>query len=279
MDLFIVVIAIAFIQVWGADNPLHRDEWLPRWLSYLEGKFSLPPRQFFIVAVGVPLLAVALVMWLLSFNSYWLLLPVSVVLLLYSFGRGEFSELITQYTQACQDEDWDSGISRAVGLGVDTEGITREDWSSLHQHMLDEAAYRGFERMFAVLFWFFLAGPLAALLYRLVFLFNREMDSGNPPASRFLWLLEWPAVRVLGLSFALTGNFVGCIARWRESVFCVTRPTATTIGQSVLGALSIDDDVTQTCEVTRKELSFLDRLYKRTLWFWLAATAMIVILV
>jgi len=46
----------------------------------------------------------------------------------------------------------------------------------------------------------------------------------------------------------------------------------------VLGALSVCDELPQTCEVTRKELSLLDRLYKRTLWFWLAAAAIIVII-
>ncbi|WP_086931001.1 regulatory signaling modulator protein AmpE [Agarilytica rhodophyticola] len=277
MDLFIVVLAILFLQVWGADNPFHKDEWVKRWVEYLDNSFSPGASLLFFLAVGLPILAASLVMYTIATVSYWPLLPISVFILLYSFGRGEFTNIVTEYTQACFDEDWDSALERAGKLDVDLTGLAPNDWDTLHQHVLDEAAYRGFERMFAVLFWFFIFGPLGALLYRLVFLFNHGANGENKSAKKWLWVLEWPAVRVLGLSFAMTGNFVGCIRRWHDSLFCVTRPTHMTIGQSVLGALSIEDDLDQTCEVTRKELSLLDKLYLRTLWFWLGAIAVFIL--
>ncbi len=277
MELFIVVIAILFVQVWGAENPLHRDEWFDTWLARTNESVDSSSAQSYVLSVIAPVIAFAILLWFIAQHSYWPLVPVGVIALLYSFGRGEFSEIVTEYTQACYKEDWESGISRAKRLNVDVEGITENDWDTLHQQLLDEAAYRGFERMFAVLFWFFLLGPAGALLYRLSFMFS-ERVTDNEAAKKVLWLIEWPAVRVLGLSFAMTGNFVGCISRWRESVLCVARPTKMTIGQSVLGALSVDDDVTQSCEVTRKELSLMDRLFRRTLWFWLGSAAIIIII-
>jgi AmpE protein len=51
-------------------------------------------------------------------------------------------------------------------------------------------------------------GPIGALMYRLVFLANQK-DSENELVDRWLWLLEWPVARVVGISFALTGNFSG----------------------------------------------------------------------
>ncbi len=277
MDLFIVVIAILFVQVWGAQNPLHKDEWFFQWLTRLEKYVAPSSPRFLVISVIVPLAVLGIFLWGLKQQSYWPLVPIGVVMLLYSFGRGEFSEIVTEYTQACYQEDWESGVNRAQRLSVDVEGIAENDWDTLHQQVLDEAAYRGFERLFAVLFWFFFFGPLGALSYRILFLFH-ENRPDNSAGQKLLWLLEWPAVRVLGLSFALTGNFVGCMGRWRESVLCVTRPTKMTIGQSVLGALSVEENLTQSCEVTRKELSLMDRLYKRTLWFWLAVGAVLIIL-
>lgn len=278
MELFILVIAILFLQIWGAENPLHRDEWLWQWQAYLQKRFGLSPAMLFAACVGLPMLAVAVLMWLIALNSYWPLLPVGVVLLLYSFGRGEFSEILQDYTHACSEGDWDRGMVAAQRLAVDVDAVAVEDWSALHEKVLEQAAYRGFERMFAVLFWFFMLGPIGAVLYRLVFLFTERSGAEVAEARTLLWLLEWPAVRILGLSFALTGNFVGCIQRWRESVLSVSRSTETTIGQSVLGALSVDDDLSQTCDVTRKELELLDSLFRRTLWFWLAAAAIVIII-
>lgn len=276
MELFIIVIAILFVQVWGAENPLHKDGWFLSWLARVEVYFSASSAAFFILTVVLPSLILGVLLYMISLQSYWPIVPVGVLILLYSLGRGEFSEIVAEYTQACYKEDWESGISRAGGLGVNVEGIARDDWVTLHQHVLEEAAYRGFERMFAVLFWFLVLGPVGALLYRLTFLFSAAKPD-NAVANKFLWLIEWPAVRVLGLSFAMTGNFVGCIRRWRESVLCITRPTQMTIGQSVLGALSVDDDTTQSCDITRKELSLMDKLYRRTLWFWLGVSAIIII--
>ena len=149
----------------------------------------------------------------------------------------------------------------------------------IQNYELDEAGYRGFERIFAILFWFFVFGPLGALLYRLTFLYVNGNKASVALAQKTLWLLEWPAVRLLGVSFALTGNFVGSYQRWKECLVCLERPTKTILGLFVLGALSVDDEVTQTCEVTRKELDLSRKLYKRTLWFWLAVISLLIIVV
>lgn len=279
MDLFVLVIAILFHQVWGDDNPLHKDAWLQKWQEKLQQRFSVSPAIEFFLVVGLPILALAIVFWLIALNSYWLLLPLGIVCLLYSFGRGEFSEIIHEYTNACVDDDWEYAVERANNFGVKVEGVSTNDWQSLHQHVLEQAAYRGFERMFAVLFWFFILGPVGAILYRLVFLFNQNLQSADPVAAKVLWGMEWPAARVVGISFALTGNFIGCINQWSESAMCFVRPTEETLGKSVLGALSVDDDVSQTCDVTRKELELLDGLFRRTLWLWIAAAAVVIILV
>ncbi len=278
MEFLVVVIAIVFLQMWGADNPLHRDEWMVRWLGYLERDYSRTTTHFFVVAVGAPMLLVLAACYFITSAWSWLALPFGVVVLLYSFGRGEFSSIVNEYTKACYIEDWDSAVERAQGLGVETDDVEAGQWSELHQHVLDEAGYRGFERMFAVFFWFLVLGPVGAVLYRVLFLFNTQTDHQNARAAYCLWLMEWPAVRILGLSFAVTGNFVGCFLHWRESLLCFKRPTPKILSQSIIGALSVDEALTQTCEVTRKELELLDRLYTRTLWLWLGAAALPILL-
>ncbi|WP_185235867.1 histidine kinase [Teredinibacter franksiae] len=279
MSLFIVLIGIAFLQVWGAANPLHKDRWFYSWVNQVVGNSKISAQWKAVVAVGVPLAILIALEIILAEFSQWLLLPLGVVVLLYSFGRGEFGDIVAEYTKACYVEDWPSALERAGRLNVRTDDLREGDWSQLHEHVLDEAGYRGFERMFAVLFWFFVLGPVGALLYRLTFLFSHEAQPEDDLGRRLRWILEWPAVRLLGLSFALTGNFVGCFRRWRECVFCAKRTTSAILSPLILGALLVDEDLTQTCEVTRKELNLLNGLYTRTLWFWLAAAAILVILI
>jgi len=95
---------------------------------------------------------------------------------------------------------------------------------------------------------------------------------------RRLGLLEWPAVRLLGMSFAITGNFVGCYSRWKELLLCSKRKTTEVLSPMILGALSVGEGTLQTGAVTRKELSLLHLLYRRTLWFWLAGAALFTLL-
>lgn len=281
MQLFIVILAISFLQVWGAENPLHKDQWFKNWVVFVKSHESTPKSSMWqlLIVLGGPLVAVVALGILVYNISFWLLLPLGVVVLLYSFGRGEFNDLVHEYTLACRQDDWQEAIARAEHLGVAVEDVEEGDWSTLHQHFLDEASYRGFERMFAVLFWFLVLGPVGALMYRLTRLYLEEDGQNHELTARLLWIIEWPAVRVLGLSFAFTGNFVGCYRRWQECVFCLRRNTKAVLGLSVLGALSVDDELEQTCEVTTKELGLLVRLYTRTLWFWLAFAALGVLLI
>jgi len=273
VELIVTVLALAFLQVWGARNPLHKDQWFLSWRSRLIKDDSEAISEFkSFASLALPLVLLGLVFEVLLNHSAWLMLPVAVIVLLYSFGRGEFAEIVREYTQACYVEDWSSATNRAERFHVDVDNIQQDDWPTLHRQVFDEASYRGFERMFAVLFWFFLLGPVGALMYRLVFI-QAHTSKNDALAARWLWFIEWPAVRLLGLSFALTGNFSGCMAHVTEFVTCVKRGTKAVLSPMVLGALSVSDDIEQDCEITRKELTLMAKLYQRTLRLWIAGTS------
>ena len=274
MEIFVILLALAFLQVWGAKNPLHKDRWFYSWQEKLSKLLPKYTELASFLVIAFPVLLVACLSWLLLSQSVWLMLPVAVLILLYSLGRGEFFEIVREYTQACYVEDWQSATSRASRFHVEVDTVAEEDWPSLHRHVFDEAGYRGFERLFAVLFWFFVLGPVGAIMYRLVFLSAQKDDK---LAQRWLWILEWPSVRVLGLSFALTGNFSGCMSQWRESVLCAQRRTIDVLSPMILGALSVSEDLQPDCEVTRKELTLMSKLYQRTLWFWMGSVSLIII--
>lgn len=274
MNLVEILMALAIIQVWGRDNPLHRDGWFLgcaerlKKVRFMERHWSLPMA----VSLAFPTLLTLLLFLVLP---GWLALIAGALILLYSLGRGEFATGVNSYVKACSEGVWDDAILAAEEQGVDHDPVRSQDWPRLHECMLQATAYQGFERLFAVLFWFVVFGPAGALLYRLSFLYATTFTSSH--ASRWLWAIEWLPARLLGVSFAVTGNFVGCLNRWKAHLLHASLPNDYVLMQSALGALSVDDELVQSCDVTQREVAALKRLYTRTLWFWLACLAIVTI--
>jgi len=168
VEVFVCILALAFSQIWGFQNPLHRDEWLQVWqdkCNYFNFK-NEALYQFILIAFPVAILFI--LVWLLSALSTWLLLPVSVVFVVYSLGRTDAFDTLGAYLQACYFNDWHAALSKASLLKVDTGDIEEDNWLVLHQRVFKQATYFGYERRFSVFFWFFILGPVGAVMYRLV---------------------------------------------------------------------------------------------------------------
>lgn len=281
MYLIAILIAIVALQLGGSNHRLHRDAWFARWSAMLVRVplIAKRPAIQLLIAVGLPVGGVlaAVMLWP---PLLWFVL--AVLVLLYSLGRGEFAPDIKAYALACGDSAWPVAAAKARQQGVDTDSLATNDWPELNRLMLEATAYQGFERLFAVIFWFLLAGPAGALLYRLLFLYVEQADGERAEHRRHaadcLSAMEWPAVRVLGLSLAITGNFVGCANRWTRFAFARGSTSLCILRECVLGALSVDDEMMQSCDCTQREVTALKRLYARTLWFWVGALALMTLL-
>ncbi len=283
-----VIIALALVQYWGSGAPLHKD----RWFYYLVEKL----RQFPLLAdvaggvlfgaVAIPLVALGVVLalvdnWLFVGAELLVLVPV----LLYSFGRENFSAHVDDYLIAWSHRDSARACQVLAELQDDESELARIDnWLELHSHALRVFAYCGFERLFAVLFWFLLLGPGGALLYRTSRLYFQQLDCDSQDrelTQRWLWVLEWPAVRVLGFSWALAGNFVGCFQSWSECLLCRRRSSAEVLYHYLKGALG-EEPQAQLAGVpeaeSAAEVEALQSLLSRTLVVWLALTAIFTLL-
>lgn len=218
---------------------------------------------------------VALLDMYLAAKAGWLWLPFATGVLVCSLGKGGYSDAIAAYINACRAQQWAEAAGVYHAMAGTPVAVTEDDWPALHAAFLSLACYKGFERLFAVVFWFALLGPAAALAYRIC---QQQAQQGHGYCAKLLWYMEWPAARALGLSFAFTGNFVGCWQRWRQHLGCLNSASAFVIEQSVLGALSVATTETPTCAVTRRELMAMQQLLERSLWFWLGGLAVVTLL-
>lgn len=60
--------------------------------------------------------------------------------------------------------------------------------------------------LFSIVFWYFVAGPVLMLIYRLITL-CRDIDSVSEQAHQATDLMEWIPARILALFYLLVGNF------------------------------------------------------------------------
>lgn len=271
---FVAIIAVfVLVQYWGTAEAFHHDGWFRTWMKTTRKWFPQAGLQVF-AQVFLPVLGLWLLLSLLKTSWVWLYFLVSIPLLLYSLGRGNYTEWLEGYCDAYHRNDNEVACDYAERLGVDIESCA--DWPSLHEQVLRRAGYLGFERWFAAIFWFVILGAVGSVLYRLASLAshgNGQADDVKVLCARLCWLLEWPVVRLLGLTFALTGNFVGCIDYWKQCLLTTDVSTEKVMETCIHGSLNVNSRELSSQGITEQEIEALIPLLSRSLILWLCILA------
>ncbi|MGB2260571.1 MAG: hypothetical protein ACPH4D_05810, partial [Porticoccaceae bacterium] len=101
-----------------------------------------------------------------------------------------------------------------------------------------------------------------------------DADAGQPEL-KWLWLMEWLPVRLLGLTVGLVGNFSYAASAVRKLLFCRSTGTAEFLRQAVKGALG-DEQASRV--LTHQTVSEVTLLFGRAMTGWLVVIAILVIL-
>ncbi|WP_299583646.1 regulatory signaling modulator protein AmpE [uncultured Microbulbifer sp.] len=289
MTLLIILMTLALVQIWGSGWPLHRDRWFDRWSARVEKAPQLQGQDGLLLGLSIlpPVLAVALAMAFVESSAGGLgVLLLGIPLLLYCLGRGNFNDILSTYLRSWYRGDLKGAAEAARPLLREIHEEVGEG-ARLHEQVFRGAAYCAFERLFAVLFWFILLGIPGALLFRLSALYAERARGTEREisAARWLWLLEWVPVRVMGLSFAIVGNFAGCYRAWRQCLMCRERDTAQVLEAYLEGALGginanecrFSDDISQVQRQSGAEIEGLQALLSRSLLLWITVLALTVL--
>jgi AmpE protein len=285
-----LVIALCLLQYWGSATPVHRDQWFRDLASRFSGSGLMAELQL-AFAVLIPAL---LLWWLLDFVEGWALglvpLAVSVVVLLYSFGRGDFEALLDQYREYCRNSDFEAAFLFAQQqLAPGSSGECPSSPEKLHRWVKERFCYLGFERWFSVMFYFVLFGAPGALAYRLLLLYRR--DEQDPEQQRMLdsvqYWADWIPSRLLVFTFALTGDWVGSREQLSASLTDTRAPTADLLADSAHAALGLkatvfasdSGDTEAFAEVSDWEVGQLQSLLSRSAVAWVLVLALLVLLI
>lgn len=250
--IFLSLIAVLALVHWtNVGSILQRDTWFVFALNKFRALPSITSIPLLPMALflATPLVGLVVAIWaIVHFLDAAFLFFLYIPVLLYSLGRGNFIAEVGQYIEMATRGDnvsaskWVSDMRGHAELDAATDNVG--DWKTLHTEALRVISYRGFERTFAVLFWFVIAGALGALLYRLSVIYREQTEHNTSEAQwadKWLWLIELPAVRLMGMTWAFVGNFDTC--PWRTTLLDTEHSSIEILNNSLRGALSAPTDV------------------------------------
>ncbi|MEE4665436.1 regulatory signaling modulator protein AmpE [Pseudomonas alliivorans] len=209
MSFLVLLLAVLVEKFSALRQRVQRDGPFLKQTARLEAGPRTASRPWLILALLVllPVVALQLVLTVVGSVAYgWLALPIHLLVLIYSLGRGDLIAALGPFRDACRRGD----AQAAVHVAERDMGVQADDSQQLLQGVQSYMLWQAHQSFFAVIFWYFLLGPVAALAYRLLAL---AAEHGTTPAlveraAQLRHAFDWVPVRLLAASFALVGNFV-----------------------------------------------------------------------
>ncbi|WP_122689234.1 regulatory signaling modulator protein AmpE [Pseudomonas viridiflava] len=209
MSFLVLLLAVLVEKFSALRQRVQRDGPFLKQLARLEAGPRTASRPWLILALLVllPVVVLQLVLTIVGSVAYgWLALPIHLLVLIYSLGRGDLIAALGPFRDACRRGD----AQAAVHVAERDMGVQADDSQQLLQGVQSYMLWQAHQSFFAVIFWYFLLGPVAALAYRLLAL---AAEHGTTPAlveraAQLRHAFDWVPVRLLAASFALVGNFV-----------------------------------------------------------------------
>lgn len=218
----------------------------------------------------------------ISWDLPYLLFAVLVVFL--CLGPRDLGNEVDEYCRALDAGDEPAARRVLVEL-AETEHSDPGDTEIVEEAVFIQAT----NRIFGVVFWFVVLGPVGAWLYRIGDLLHRrtafesnrdpELEIRVRPAVEALYgVLKWIPARLAALGYALTGNFDEALDSWRGVGRDAEAPFRTANDELVarVGRASMTgtlDKPSNTSAAARGAM----RLVTRTLFLWVTILALMTI--
>ncbi len=194
---------------------------LARWANWLENTFNAGESRHGRIAWALAVAPLVLGSLAVYYALFWMHplfgLACNVAALYVTLGFRQFSHSFTGIQLAVKSGDLDRA-RELIGAwrGESAQHRSKEEVIRL---AVEQALAASHQHVFAVLFWFMLMpGPSGAILYRLAgFLARRWRGQGafGVFATRVHDAMEWPAVRLTAIAFAVVGDFEDAVYCWR----------------------------------------------------------------
>ena len=223
---------------------------LPNWPALI-------PIVALVVLLVLPVLALTVVLVLGDPLLGFPYLVLGVFVLFFSLGPQDIGEDVDEYCKAMEEGDKERIQETAKAI---IESDVPEDTLERIHRVEEAVCVQANNRLFAVIFWFVLLGPLGAWTYRAtdlirrraVFVTTREDGSSGMPerlrdAAIVLhgWL-AWIPARLTAIGYAAAGNFDTALGAWRapteQESDSASEYNEHLLARVGVGALALGDD-------------------------------------
>lgn len=202
-----------------------------------------------------------------------LLLQVMTANLLYGFARIVFELFILLYTfgpkNLWADAFFTNVISQTAKDTPSENHLANVNHSKSTQlTLLNNLFIAANVRLFAIVFWFVILGPVGAVFYRMVTLAQipqqSKYDYAIQEKTRLIQsVLDWLPIRVFTILFALSGHFVRVFEMWRRYVAFGIANNETMLTACGIAALGLNHpgEMSDDDSVERHAESLIDRVF------------------
>ncbi|MEM8501298.1 MAG: regulatory signaling modulator protein AmpE [Pseudomonadota bacterium] len=266
MEFIVILFSALIVRAPHVLESVQKDDWFETWQEAIR---DVPLPELLKLAVMV-FLPVLLIFWLLNAfdGTLFGLLQFGLVLLLltYSLGRTSYEDTLAKFTSAFSKND---SVLAMQALRSDGLAEEEEDLVAIQYEMEYELAYYEFERWFAVVFWFVVAGAAGAFAYRVLVLAAER----HKACAEWLGFAEWVPARLTGLSVGLVGDFDATLAEWEETLEHGIDTRASL--HSFLGSgISPDLNLVEASQ----RLHSLRQIFSRAMILWVVFAALVVLI-
>ncbi|CAN5196739.1 hypothetical protein BH24PSE2_BH24PSE2_08510 [soil metagenome] len=290
----LVALALALLLERLAANLLHVREphWVDRYFEWgsqnLAGR--VPVALAVILLIILPVLPVLLLVLVFDDMMLGLLyLAFAVIVLFFSLGPRDLEDEVDEYCLALERGESDKAERVLRELLESDPPPARIDRMQATE---DAIFVQANNRLFGVILWFMLLGPLGAWTFRVIDLLRHRVqrearDGGarSPVAASWTGVLQplhgvvaWLPARLLAIGYALAGSFEEAIADWRgyyqdcaERFFDVNKEVLACVGRGALGRAGTTVATEAGLEIDSARAALA--LVMRTLWIWIATIA------
>jgi AmpE protein len=278
MTFLVLLLTVAAYKVMGWHFSARHDDWFFAFSDRLDQLLAGAPRLALMLTLLIPLGVVSIVLKLLGgwfFGFAGVLLQ--ALILAYALGRVNLFEQLQSYLHKWRSGNIQSAYHQAQNdFNLDVEFEADND-SNLHSKVCQGLIYQWFEQVFVIVFWYLLAGPLAALFMRLLSMYEKREPAKT--GLQLLHVLEWLPARLLALTFAIAGNFTLCFKMWVKAIGSFGMPTVVVLFTSSLAAIGLSEQQLGNSSTERQasHLETLQDLLVRSLVVWMMIVALLVI--
>jgi len=266
---FIALIIERFFH-WGH---LRHWQWFGRYQYFLTTRLANWPGFLLLIVSVLPVLMVvgiiefAICGWLYNIPK----LIFGLIILLYCMGPNNLWVQIYSCIRALNKEEPHVAIEQVKTVF----GITAVDQSqNFHQSFTRAIFIAANQRIFAVIFWFAVLGPIGAILYRVISLSTNSSVSSVTQAAVYMQkVLDWIPARAITFIFALGGHFTLVFARWKQHVKQGIDSNDAILGECGIAGLCVanGDQLPEDGAAEKEALALLDRVFVMALVILAAA--------